>query len=222
MVGLLRGRDRARRSRSSTPTRRRRRIGRRTYEALQRVDTPAFWDAFDADRYANLELLENRIAPLAMDNAFTFLRYVGTDVEAFFEAFPLAEVVEGEPIPTGQRGILVGNQFAEEWLKLKNARRLDQIKDARDRRGRRIANDEELQRWVKDNGNGVRGDPAPARPHQGRRGRGHGSAPSSAGRPTEPLEALLAEAPLRLHRRDLRPGLPRLLRARSPRSCGST
>lgn len=126
------------------------------YEALQRVDTEPFWAAFDRDRYGNLELLENRVAPLAMDNAFTFLRYVGTDVEGFFEAFPLAEVVEGEHIPKGQRGILVGKQFAEEWLKLKNARRLDQIKDARDRRGRRIADDEELQRWVKDNGNGIR------------------------------------------------------------------
>ena len=125
-------------------------------EALQRVAAEPFWAAFDEDRYGNLELLENRIAPLAMDNAFTFLRYVGTDVDAFFTAFPLAEVVEGVRVPTGQRGILVGKQFAEEWLKLKNARRLDQIKDARDRRGRRIAKDEELQRWVRDNGNGIR------------------------------------------------------------------
>ena len=55
-----------------------------------------------------------------------------------------------------QRGILVGKQYAEEWLKLKNARRLDQIKDLRDRRGKRIADDEELQRWVRDNRRGVR------------------------------------------------------------------
>jgi hypothetical protein len=91
-----------------------------------------------------------------MDNAFTFLRYVGTDVDAFFQAFPLAEVVKGERIPTGQRGVLVGKQYAEEWLKLKNARRLDQIKDARDRRGKRIAEDEELQRWVRENRAGIR------------------------------------------------------------------
>jgi ABC-type lipoprotein release transport system permease subunit len=126
------------------------------YEALRRVDTAEFWEGFDRDRYGHLELLENRVAPLAMDNAFTFLRYVGTDVDAFFDAFPMAEVVEGERIPKGQRGILVGKQMAEEWLKLKNARRLDQIKDMRDRRGKRIAKDEELQRWVKDNGNGIK------------------------------------------------------------------
>jgi ABC-type lipoprotein release transport system permease subunit len=124
--------------------------------ALQLASNDAFWTGFDRDRYANLELLENRIAPLAMDNAFTFLRYVGTDIDGFFEAFPLAEVVEGERVPKGQRGVLIGKQYAEEWLKLKNARRLDQIKDARDRRGRRIAKDEELQRWVKDNGTGIR------------------------------------------------------------------
>ena len=129
---------------------------RREWEALERADTAEFWDAFDRDRYASLEFLENRVAPLAMDNAFTFLRYVGTDVDAYFRAFPLAEVVEGERIPPGQRGILIGKQFAEEWLKLKNARRLDQIKDARDRRGKRIAKDEELQRWVRENRSGIR------------------------------------------------------------------
>ncbi|HSM93046.1 MAG TPA: FtsX-like permease family protein [Anaeromyxobacteraceae bacterium] len=160
------------------------------FEALQRASTDAFWEGFDRDRYGNLELLENRIAPLAMDNAFTFLRYVGTDVDAFFEAFPLAEVVEGERIPTGQRGILVGKQYAEEWLKLKNARRLDQIKDARDRRGRRIAKDEELQRWVKDNGNGIKEillqlDPIQAEVAAARLREGLG-APAG-----EPLEALL-------------------------------
>jgi hypothetical protein len=126
------------------------------FDAVARARSDAFWGAFERDRYAGLEFLENRVAPVAMENAFTFIRYVGTDVEAFFRAFPLAEVNEGERIPPGQRGILVGKQFAEEWLKLKNARRLDQIKDARDRRGKEIAEEEELQRWVRDNRNGIK------------------------------------------------------------------
>ena len=117
---------------------------------LDRAAAPAFWQEFERDRLAGLEFLENRIAPLALDSGFTFIRYVGTDVEAFMKAFDLAEVAEGKPIPAGQRGILLGKQYAEEWLKLKNARRLDQIKDKRDRFGRRIAREEELQRWVKD------------------------------------------------------------------------
>jgi ABC-type lipoprotein release transport system permease subunit len=126
------------------------------FAAVQRAGTDAFWQEFERDRYAGLELLENRVAPAAMENSFTFIRYVGTDPEAFFRAFPLAEVREGERIPPGRRGVLVGKQYAEEWLKLKNARRLDQIKDQRDRRGKRIAKDEELQRWVRENGGGLR------------------------------------------------------------------
>jgi ABC-type lipoprotein release transport system permease subunit len=129
---------------------------RREWADLVRAGEPAFWDAFDGDRYGALEFLENRIAPLAMEGGFTFLRYVGTDPKAFFEAFPLAEVAEGEMIPEGRRGILVGAQYADEWLKLRNARRLDQLKDARDLRGKRIAEDEELQRWVRENRGGIR------------------------------------------------------------------
>ena len=123
---------------------------------LERADSAGFWEGFDQDRYGNLEFLENRVAKLSMDGGFTFIRYVGTDPDAFFRAFELAQVAEGEMIPTGRRGILVGRQYAEEWLKLKNARRLDLIKDARDRRGRRIAKDEELQRWVRENGSGIK------------------------------------------------------------------
>jgi ABC-type lipoprotein release transport system permease subunit len=123
---------------------------------LDRATDPEFWAAFDRDRYANLEFLENRIAPLVLDGGFTFLRYVGTDPKAFFEAFPLAQVSKGEMIPEGKRGILVGEQYADEWLKVKNARRLDQIRDMRDRRGKKIAKDEELQRWVRENGAGLR------------------------------------------------------------------
>src|SRR6266508_697772 len=126
------------------------------FEALRRAGSEGFWREFDADRYGALEFLENRVAPVAMENSFTFIRYVGTDVEAFFRAFPLAEVAEGRAIPPGRRGVLIGKQFAEEWLKLKNARRLDQIKDLRDRRGKTIAKDEELQRWVRDNRRGIR------------------------------------------------------------------
>jgi ABC-type lipoprotein release transport system permease subunit len=123
---------------------------------LTRADSEEFWKGFDSARYDHLEFLENHISKLSLDNAFTFLRYVGTDPDAYFRAFPLAEVAEGQMIPRGRRGVLVGKQYAEEYLKLKNARRLDQIKEARDRFHRRIAKDEELARWVKENGIGTR------------------------------------------------------------------
>ncbi|HET8732172.1 MAG TPA: hypothetical protein VFM45_00210, partial [Anaeromyxobacteraceae bacterium] len=121
------------------------------FDALSRAVEAGFWERFDDDPLASLEFLENRVAPLSLDGGFTFLRYVGTDPEAFQQAFPGARVVEGSPIPSGQRGVLVGKLFAEDWLKLRAARRLDKIKEARDLHGRRIAKDEELQRWVKEN-----------------------------------------------------------------------
>ena len=120
-------------------------------KALIRSVSDEFWDGFDRDRLGNLEFLENKIAPQQMDSSMTFVRYVGTDIDAFLAAFDRTVIVEGTRVPPHQRGILLGKWYAEEYLKLKNARRLDKIKDARDSQRRRIAKDEELQRWVKEN-----------------------------------------------------------------------
>jgi ABC-type lipoprotein release transport system permease subunit len=155
MVGLLR--DELAQARSiADPDAREAEDRRRDFADLTRAAGDEFWAGFDRDRFGHLEFLENRIAKLSMDGSFTFIRYVGTDPDAFFDAFPLAQIAVGERIPRGHRGVLIGKQYAEEWLKLRNARRLDQIKDARDRRGRRIADDEELQRWVRENGAGTK------------------------------------------------------------------
>jgi ABC-type lipoprotein release transport system permease subunit len=118
---------------------------------LARADAPAFWDGFDADPLGSLEFLENRIAPQSLSGGFTFIRYAGTDLDAYEQAFDRMRIVEGTPVPKGRRGILLGKLYAEDWLKLKTARRLDRIREARQLHHKRIANDEELQRWVKEN-----------------------------------------------------------------------
>lgn len=118
--------------------------------ALAKVATDAFWDAFDQDPYEALEFLENRIAPQVTDAPLLFLRYVGTDLDAFQRTFDRMRIVKGAPVPKGQRGLLLPDLFYEEQLKLKTARRLDKIKDAL-ALGRTIANDDELKHFVKEN-----------------------------------------------------------------------
>ncbi|MEW5741464.1 MAG: FtsX-like permease family protein [Myxococcota bacterium] len=118
--------------------------------ALAKVDTQAFWDGFDGDPYGALEFLENRIAPQVTDAPLLFLRYVGTDLDAFQQSFDRMRIVKGTPVPKGQRGFLVAELFYEEQMKLKTARRLDKIKDAL-ALGRVIATDDELKRFVKEN-----------------------------------------------------------------------
>jgi hypothetical protein len=125
-------------------------------EDLARAASDPFWSGFEEDRLGRLEFLENRIAPQGMEGGMTIVRYVGTDLDAFMEAFDRAYVVEGQRVPRDQRGILLGKWYAEEYLKLKVARRLDKIKDARDYQRRTIAKDEELARWVKENGTQLR------------------------------------------------------------------
>jgi ABC-type antimicrobial peptide transport system permease subunit len=61
------------------------------------------------------------------------------------------EVVDGQPVPSGRRGMLLSKFFYEEYLKLKTARRLDLIKQERELNGKLIAKDEQLQRMVREN-----------------------------------------------------------------------
>lgn len=118
--------------------------------ALKRVGEPAFWREFETRPYDALEFLENRIAPQVTDANLVVLRYVGTDLDAFQASFDRMEIVDGTPVPRGQRGFLVPKYLYEETLKLKSARRLDKLKDAL-AVGRSIATDDELKRYVKEN-----------------------------------------------------------------------
>ncbi len=119
---------------------------------LARAGSDEFWATFDADPFDHLELLENRLAPIVSDSDLLFIRYLGTDLDAFQQTFDRMTIVEGTPVPPGHRGILLPRFFTEELLKLKNARRLDKIKDAL-AAGRKLSDesDKELQRFVKEN-----------------------------------------------------------------------
>ena len=118
--------------------------------SVARAASADFWTGFDQDPLDHLEFLENRIAPLATDADMLFLRYVGTDPKVFAQSFDRMTIVEGEAIPEGKRGFLFSKYVYEEQVKLKTARGLDKIHDARTNRGKKIADDEELQRLVRE------------------------------------------------------------------------
>ena len=118
--------------------------------SVARAASADFWTDFDHDPLDHLEFLENRIAPLATDADMLFLRYVGTDPKVFAESFDRMTIVEGEAIPEGKRGFLFSKYVYEEQVKLKTARGLDKVHDAIINRGKKIAEDEELQRLVRE------------------------------------------------------------------------
>ncbi|MBL8917700.1 MAG: ABC transporter permease [Myxococcaceae bacterium] len=118
--------------------------------AVERVSKDAFWHDFEKDTWGSLEFLENKIAPQVTDAQLMFLRYLGTDLDRFQESFDRMQIVDGTKVPKGQRGFLIAKLMYEDQMKLKNARRLDKLKDAR-ANGRLIATDDELKRFVKEN-----------------------------------------------------------------------
>jgi hypothetical protein len=66
------------------------------------------------------------------------------------------KIVEGTMVPPGKRGFLFAKHVYEEQLKLKAARRLDQIKEGVDSQGETIAKTPDLARMVRENVSQVR------------------------------------------------------------------
>ena len=124
--------------------------------AVNRAASDAFWQDFDKEPFEALEFLENRIASQAADADLLFLNYIGTDFQAFQKSFDRMKIVEGTTVPAGKRGFLFAKHVYEEQLKLKAARRLDQIKEGTENEGETIATDPDLKRMVRENVSQVR------------------------------------------------------------------
>jgi ABC-type lipoprotein release transport system permease subunit len=120
-------------------------------EAVEKALTDAFWAEFDQQPLDALEFLENRIAPQATDADLLYIRYVGTNLDDFQQAFDRMEIVDGQAVPAGKRGFLFSKQFYEEWLKVKVARRLDNMKEKIDVNHETFKRSEDLQRATKEN-----------------------------------------------------------------------
>lgn len=120
-------------------------------EHLNTAASDAFWADFEKNPYDKLEFLENYIAPQVGDADLLYLRYLGTDLDAFQKAFDRMYLKEGQWVPAGKRGLLLPTFYYEENLKLKCARKLDKIKEQLANSTRTIASDDELKRWLKEN-----------------------------------------------------------------------
>ncbi len=124
--------------------------------AVARASSDEFWRDFDKQPLESLEFLENRIASQAADADLLFLNYVGTDFQAFERSFDRMKIVEGTMVPPGKRGFLFAKHVYEEQLKLKTARRLDQIREGIESQGQTIAATPDLTRMVRENVSQVR------------------------------------------------------------------
>ncbi len=119
--------------------------------AIEKAASAEFWNSFDADALAHLEFMENKIAPLLPDADLIFFSYVGTDLDSFRGSFDRMEIVDGQMVPPGGRGLLLSKYVYENQFKLKTAHRLDKIYEALHDEGKTIASDPDLQLMVKQN-----------------------------------------------------------------------
>ncbi|MCB9727132.1 MAG: FtsX-like permease family protein [Deltaproteobacteria bacterium] len=98
---------------------------------LARVLSDAFWKELEDSPELSIQFLDSHIAPLASDGRLVYLRYLGTDLDAFTRDFDRFQIVEGEEVPSGHRGMLLSKTFYEKQLKHAVARSLDRIRDKR-------------------------------------------------------------------------------------------
>jgi ABC-type lipoprotein release transport system permease subunit len=95
---------------------------------LDRVSAPAFSAELLADPPAVVDWLDNNLAPLALDGRMLYLRCIGTNLDTFPATFDRFQIVDGELVPPGKRGILLSKTFYEKQVKNFVARELDAIK----------------------------------------------------------------------------------------------
>lgn len=113
-------------------------------DVLARVLAPELAAGIEQDPLATLDWLDTKLAPLGEQGNQFYLRLVGTDLDGFKQTFKRIKIVEGEYVPTGTRGVLVGKAFLDRRLKFAVAMHLDVIHNALVK-GQTIADTKTLQ-----------------------------------------------------------------------------
>lgn len=122
---------------------------KRERQILERVLSDTFWQEFAQHPQQELLFLDTRLAPLASDGRLFFLRLLGTDPARFKTHFDRFQIVKGEMIPPGHRGVLLSKRTHERFLKHRVARELDKIKKSIEQEGKSLEEDELLQAQVR-------------------------------------------------------------------------
>ncbi|MFH0902391.1 MAG: FtsX-like permease family protein [Pseudomonadota bacterium] len=115
---------------------------------IDKVLAPQFWEEIRTSTDAAIEHLDTKIAPLVDENEGYFLRYLGTDLHRFAEHFSQFEMVSGEMVPEGARGILLSQHYFDDFLRHRVARDLDDIRKEIEEKHKRIATDNLLRSKV--------------------------------------------------------------------------
>ncbi len=97
-------------------------------EVLARAQTDELWAKFETDPLGVLELLDTEMAPLSQDGKLIYVRYLGTDLDLFAKNFDRFEIVDGQMVPPGHRGLLFNKKTYEEYIKHRVAAELDFIR----------------------------------------------------------------------------------------------
>jgi ABC-type lipoprotein release transport system permease subunit len=117
---------------------------------IARAGSDEMWQEFDKDPLPILDELDGKLAPLGEEGQQIYLRMAGTDLDSFRQHFGKMKIIEGQMVPPGQRGLVVGQKFLDRRMKFAIAMNLDSIRDDL-AKGKSIGTDQVLQETVAKN-----------------------------------------------------------------------
>lgn len=118
-------------------------------EVLAKARSEELWADLESKPLEVLEFLDTEVAPLSEDGKMIYLRYLGTDLDLFAENFDRFQIVDGQMVPSGERGFLFNKKMYEEQIKNRVASELDFIRRNVVEQDKPIASDPILQAKVK-------------------------------------------------------------------------
>ncbi len=107
-----------------------------------------FWRMLPSEPEKQLMFLDTKMAPLVDEYEHVFLRYLGTDLHEFAKHFNTFEIVQGQMVPQGERGLLINQDFYNDVVRNRVARQLDDLYREVYEKGKKIATDAVLQNQV--------------------------------------------------------------------------